>query len=464
MFFGKLFERFVQETPVTVMLRAVMENAFSAKAIDALFVDTATQQREGELLFSTVVDLLSLTVCGVRRSVNSAYVAARDRVGVSVNSVYNKLNGVETAVSRELVRRTASRLSGVVRALGSARPTTFPGYRVKILDGNHLPSTEHRLAELRRTRSGPLPGQALCVLEPALMLITDVFPCEDGHAQERQLLPAVLETVRRKDVWIADRNFCTTNFLFGLAQRGGCFVIRQHASTLTYELLKKRKVVGRCPTGMIYEQAMRLTHPDGQTLKIRRITLVLDQPTENGDSEMHILTNLPKRQFSGIVVAEGYRDRWTVENAFQELEQSLESEIRTLAYPKAALLAFCLAVVTFNVVSVVKTSLANTHGHVVPREQLSGYYLAEEISCSYRGMLVALPPEIWRMKFGSLTPRALARALQDMARHARPEQFRKTTRGPKKPRPKRASGKRNHHVATARLLALRTPNKIKAKC
>ena len=146
MVFGQVLERFVRETPVTVMLRAVMENAFSVEAIDALFADTAAQQREGELLFSTVVDLLSLTVCGVRKSVNAAYTAARERVGVSVKSVYNKLNGVETKVSRELVARTTARLGGVVRAGGSLRPTAFPGYRVKILDGNHLPSTEHRLA------------------------------------------------------------------------------------------------------------------------------------------------------------------------------------------------------------------------------------------------------------------------------------------------------------------------------
>ena len=455
MVFGHVLERFVRETPVTVMFRAAMEIAFSVEGIDAVFADMATQQREGELVFSTVVDLLSLTVCGVRKSVNAAYVSARERVGVSVKSVYNKLNGVETKVSRELVRRTTAQLAKVARATGVPQPTAFPGYCVKILDGNHLSSTEHRLKELRTIGSGPLPGQALCVLEPALMLITDEFPCEDGHAQERKLLPAVLETVRRKDVWIADRNFCTTNFLFGIAQRLGFFVIRQHASTLTYELLKKRTVVGHCSAGIIYEQGMRLTHPDGQTLKIRRITLELDQPTESGEWEVHILTNLPKREFSGIAVAEGYRGRWKVENAFQELEQSLESEIRTLAYPKAALLAFSLAVVMYNLLSVVKTSLVKAHGQAVPRERLSGYYLAEEISASYRGMMVAVPPQTWQRKFGTMTPRVLAHALETIAAHARPEQFRKTKRGPKKPRPKRTSGKRNHHVATARILALR---------
>jgi hypothetical protein len=192
-----------------------MENSFSADAIDTVFADTATRQREGELLFSTVVNLLSLTVCGVRKSVNAAYTAARERVGVSVRSIYNKLNGVETKVSQELVRRTAKRLRKVVQAMGAERPTAFPGYCMKILDGSHLPSTEHRLAELRTIGSGPLPGHSLCVLEPALMMITDVFPCEDAHTQERKLLPAVLKTVARKDLWIADRNFCTTEFLFG---------------------------------------------------------------------------------------------------------------------------------------------------------------------------------------------------------------------------------------------------------
>lgn len=455
MVFGQILERFVRETPVTAMFRAVMENAFSTELINSVFADTATRQREGELLFSTVVDLLSLTVCGVRKSVNAAYTAARERVGVSVRSIYNKLNGVETKVSQELVRRTAARLREVVRAMGVQRPTAFPGYCMKILDGSHLPSTEHRLAELRTIGSGPLPGQSLCVLEPALMMITDVFPCEDAHAQERQLLPAVLKTVKRKDLWIADRNFCTMAFLFGIVAQQGYFIIRQHASTLTYDLLKKRKFVGHGPTGPVYEQEMQLKHPDGRTLKIRRITVTLAEPTENGDEEIHILSNLPKRQFWGIAVAEGYRTRWTVENAFQELEQSLESEIRTLAYPKAALLAHCLAVVTYNLLSVVKSSMAKAHGKVVPRERLSGYYLAAEISAAYHGMLIAVPPKTWHRKFGSLTPRALAHVLDAMAVHVHPEQFRKTTRGPIKPRPKRTSGKRIHHVSTARIIAQR---------
>jgi hypothetical protein len=43
----------------------------------------------------------------------------------------------------------------------------------------------------------------------------------------------ILAMVRPGDLWIADRNFCTTNILFGIAGRGDSFVIRQqHGSTL----------------------------------------------------------------------------------------------------------------------------------------------------------------------------------------------------------------------------------------
>ena len=48
---GEVLERFVRETPVTVMLRAVMENAFSVEAIDGLFADTAVQQMRGSCCF-----------------------------------------------------------------------------------------------------------------------------------------------------------------------------------------------------------------------------------------------------------------------------------------------------------------------------------------------------------------------------------------------------------------------------
>src|SRR5713101_2475712 len=84
----------------------------------------------------------------------------------------------------------------------ASHPHWLPGYATKVLDGNHLSATEHRLKALRSTWAAPLPGQALVVLDQHRMLITDVFLSEDGHAQERSIIDAVLQTVHSGELWI----------------------------------------------------------------------------------------------------------------------------------------------------------------------------------------------------------------------------------------------------------------------
>ena len=145
------------------------------------------------------------------------------------------------------------------------------------------------------------------------MLATDVVLCEDGHAQERSLLDQILALVAAKDLWIADRNFCTTGFLFGIARRGGFFVIRQHASTLHWEFVGKRRACGRIETGKVFEQTIRATNDAGEVLFLRRVTVVLDRPTRDGDTEIHLLTNVPAKDARAKVIAELYRRRWTIE-------------------------------------------------------------------------------------------------------------------------------------------------------
>ena len=96
----------------------------------------------------------------------------------------------------------------------------------------------------------------------------------------------------------------------------------------------------------------------------------LDKPTRDGDREIHLLTNLPAKDARARVVAELYRRRWTIETAFQELEATLDGEISALGYPKAALLAFCVALVPYNVMSTVKAALRGAWGRGDRREVL----------------------------------------------------------------------------------------------
>jgi IS4 transposase len=446
----EIFERFAQQSPVTVMARAALEHTLSPRAIDALFERTAQRQYTRTLLFSSVVDLMGAVVAKIQPAINAAYRARAEALGVSLRAVYDKLERLEPGLSAELVRHTAHTLGPVITAMGGERAAWLAGYRIKILDGNHLAGTEHRLKELRAIGAGALPGKALVVLDPQAMLVTDVFPCEDGHAQERSLLDQVLETIRPGEVWIADRNFCTTDFLVGIARRGGCFVIRQHGATLFIEGMGERRSCGRSETGAVFEQELRLGDGDGGAMTVRRITVELDTPTRDGETEVHILTNLPAEVADALVIADLYRRRWTVEAAFGELATCLNGEIETLGYPKAALFAFCVALVTYNMMSVVKAALRSVHGEATV-EALSFYSLADEVAGTHRGMMIAIPEEEWAV-FHGLTAAAFGEVLLALAAGVRLSAYRKQVRGPKRPQPKRESGAKVKHVSTAKLL------------
>jgi hypothetical protein len=433
------------------MTRVLMENALAPEALNRLFATCASQQYERTLLFSSVVDLMGMVVCRIHPSVHAAYQAVSATLPVSLTALYDKLKRMKGDVSAALVRHSATQLGPVIDALGGQLPSPLPGYRVKILDGNHLASTERRLQVVHQSKAGPLPGHALVVLDPAWMLVTDMIPCEDGHAQERSLLAQVLASVNPGEVWIGDRNFCTVSFLNGLIQRESFFVIRQHKNLplASHGTLRRR---GRCPTGEVTEQGVTLLGDEGTPRRLRRIVVHLDSPTRDGDAEIAILTNVPALDAGAAKIADVYRTRWTLETVFQTLTQTLHGEIPSLGYPKAALFAFALALVSFNLASVVKATLRAQFGHAKVQQEVSGYFLANELRVTYGGMDLALDSSVWE-PFQIMGPNELARHLLTLAAHVRLGAFKRHPRGPKKPVPRRTKYRTKTHVSTARLLA-----------
>ncbi len=110
MILSEVFERFVEDSPVSVMARAVLENALAPAAVDALFEDVAERQYTRDLLFSDVVNLMAMVVCKIRPSINAAYKKHAETLGVTRKAVYNKINGVEPPIGAALVRHTAATL------------------------------------------------------------------------------------------------------------------------------------------------------------------------------------------------------------------------------------------------------------------------------------------------------------------------------------------------------------------
>jgi len=288
----------------------------------------------------------------IQPSVHAAYRAQEAQVGTSGVSVSNTRQEIETHPAAALVRSSARTLAPLIEHVGGARAPWLPGSQVKIVDGNAMEARAHRRKALRGVEAGALPGKSLVVYEPAAGLVSDVFPGEDGHAQERSLFTAVLRTVQAGDLWIADRNFCPRELRCDIAARGASLVIRQHRG-LPCEIVSPLHPLGRVETGHIAAQRVRVVDAQDGVHGCRRLRIKLNHPTRDGATLLSILTNVPARPLSGKRGARRSQKRWTLETACQYWEAYFHSEINTLGYPKAALFGFCLACVASKVLAVV---------------------------------------------------------------------------------------------------------------
>jgi hypothetical protein len=341
----------------------------------------------------------------------------------------------------------------LIDELGGGRQNWLPGYRVRIVDGNRLGASQHRIRETRSRSAAPLPGMSLVLLDPAWGLPVDVLPCENGHAQERSLFGELVRRVEANDVWLADRNFCTADFLQGIADRRGSFVIRHHAN-LSLEALGQWGLESETETGWVSERPAQVMRDGHGLMEARCIRVRLKKTTRDGEPEVLLLTNLPPEVADPVTVADLYRRRWTVETMFQDLTQHLGCEVNTLGYPKAALFAFCVALVAYSVLAVVKAALRSVQGEDVVEGEVSGYYLALEMTRVYGGMMIAIPAEYWQV-FRELDRVGMARLLRELAGRMNLAKYRKHPRRPKKPSPKRVYDPEQPHVATSELLAQR---------
>jgi hypothetical protein len=447
-----IFERFARRSPLAVMAQGAIEYALSEGALNQVFEDNAEGQYTRELLFSNVFDLMSVVVTGSYGSVCSAYKNLGQSIPVSLTSVYNKLQGIEPNVSAELVRYTAGRLLPVQSLVHGVADPWVPGYRVRILDGNHLAATQHRLQETHREAAAPLPGQALVLFDPEAGLVTDVLLEEDGHAQERSLLGDVIARLNAKDLVVADRNMCVRAFLLRILAKGGFFAIREHAQ-LRWESAGKLRRLGRTEGGRLREQRVSIKDDEGELVYLRRVVVDLDEPTRDGDTYIAVLCNLPEEDADARAVAKLYRKRWSIEHAFFDLAVALECEINTLCYPRAALFGFCVGLVVYDLLAVVKGALRGVHGEA-EAGQMSAYYMADEMGGVYRGMMIAIPEPQWQV-FARMSAEDFARVLMQLAKNINLERFRKHTRGPKRPKDKRHHDPAHPHVSTARILRQR---------
>lgn len=449
LFKDSMFRTFATERPFATVTQMVLRRMLGSQAIDRVFNQHADEQYHRTLLFSDLAILVSGVVLGKHRSMNAGYKKMKEQLGVSITAVYEKVQRVELPVVQQLVRNSYEQTVEICKQVGCVSNNDLPGYSTRILDGNWLSGTEHRLKETRTSTAAPLPGKSLVVYDPRFNAVCDFFPMEDAYSQERSGLDDVLETLQRRQLWIADRNFCTLKFMYGIAAKGGVFVIRHHHQLHGIEKGKLRKI-GTSETGIIYENKLVLPEYEGQQMTVRRVLVHLYEPTRDKEVEVVLLTNLPREDADAVAVSELYRTRWKIETAFGHMTVAMNCEIKPLCYPKAALFCFASALMAYNAFAITKGAIAAELGRQ-EAEMLSHYYMAVEITEATDGMLVALPDERWT-EMETISTADFTTEVRTIISGIDMSRYRKSIRGPKKPPPKRTNKRKSVHVSTKRIL------------
>ncbi len=439
------FVPFAEGASCAVLTRMVAEWTLDREFLSLLFQQHAVTQYDREITLDQLVMVMLDVACGICPSVRAGFGKWKDQINASLSAFYTKLERMDPELGMALVAQTADRLRPLLQRLIPEGQEPVLGFRSYLLDGNMLAGTEHRLKPLRRTRAAALPGKSLVLYECATRLVAQTVLWEDAYSQERALLPKL--KIPSGIHLIADRNFCVLWFLEAIQQAGSYFTIRHHQQFTIPEETSERRV-GRCETGVVYERRWKHHDDAEQAMPWRAIRVELDEPTRDGDTEIQLLTNLPLT-VAAREIADAYRHRWTIEGHFQRLTEHVHRDIPSLGQPRAALFAFAMSLVAGNMLAVVIAALEAAHGKDLA-DNVSYYYLVDEVAGNYRGMLLALPAPRWRF-VRQLSAQNFSTLLRQVARFADSQLLRKTKRGPKKKR--RTPNCTNvRHLSTKRLL------------
>lgn len=441
-----VFQRFYQAAPFAVLVQLVIRSLIEEE-FDELFESHRVTQYEGTVSFSDLGLAVADVALGCCDNPNQAYRKHKESLGIQRSSFYEKLNNTDPSLSEAVVGASARAAREIQDALGFVPWETLPGYRVVAVDGCHLPKTEKRLDVVRGTTSAPLPGTAVARFDLGRQLFDQIYLLEDAHAQETTVLNRVIDNLERDEILMGDRIYCIVGALEELTKRSRLFVIRQHGRLQGVSQGSPR-LAGRTSSGAVYEQKLQCGK-DKSAVVLRRITVKLKKPTRDGDTEVHILTNLPE-EVAAVEIADLYLRRWEQETGFYHVQMCFNGELPALGHPRAALLLYSMATLAYNILQAVLSALHATHDDELV-DELSFFHISKEIASSTPGMLLILDDDAWQ-EILPATSRGLAALMRRIARKIDLSDYRKSRRGEKK-KYKRRSNSRSSHVATARLLA-----------
>ncbi len=287
-----------------------------------------------------------------------------DLLPATEQAFYGKLRRMPVALSEAFLAEGADRLRPLLPDRPAVElPPCLRAFRVLILDGKAFKHAAKRLKPVRGQAGRGLGGKALVALEARTGLLVGMTADPDGHANEAKLVPQLLPALRRRlpgtNLWVADQQFGDLAQVRRCTADGDHCVLRLHPKSQFTPDPDRPVCRGVDRLGRAWVEEIGELHSRREgTMTVRRLTL------QRGDAKpLQLVTDLLDGvRYPADELLELYRERWGIEQVFQQVSEVFELRHLIGSHPQAIIFQGALCMLLYNLLQVVRALVAQSQG------------------------------------------------------------------------------------------------------
>lgn len=346
--------------------------------LQAIFERHRGRCYEQSISFATMVQLVADALLEHEGSGNQSFSRAKEAgsLEASTRAAYGKLGRLPVALSVGLFSEMAGLLAELFPAEARREsPGNLNGFTIITIDGKTIKRVAKRLKPLRTKAGGAIGGKALVASERSTGLAVAMAADPDGDANDSRLVPELLPQVRERlpgqRLWVGDRGFCDPLQLSRFAAEGDSFVMRYNAKAKFIPDGQASVCEGTDPAGRSYADECGWLGREGNVHRryVRRVTLY----RQDGE-DVSIVTDLvDRRKHSAEDLLALYRERWGMEQMFQQVTEVFGLERLIGGRPEATIFQFAFCLLLYNQLQLVRAYVLKHQGwetDMVSLEQL----------------------------------------------------------------------------------------------
>jgi hypothetical protein len=417
--------------------------------LQAIFERHRGRCYERSISFATMVQLVADALLEHEGSGNQSFSRAKESgsLEASTRAVYSKLGRLPIALSVGLFSEIAGLLIELFPAESRRESLdSLSGFTIITVDGKTIKRVAKRLKPLRTKGGGVLGGKALVASERSTGLAVAMAADPDGDANDARLVPELLPQVRERlpgaRLWLADRGFCDPLQLSRFTEEGDSFVMRYHAKAKFIRDDEAPRQEGTDAAGRRYADDYGWLGREGNAHRryVRRITL-----SRQEGEDVTIVTDLvDRRKHPAEELLALYRERWGIEQMFQQVTEVFGLERLIGGRPEATIFQFAFCLLLYNQLQLVRAYV------VKHQERKTELVSLDQLFVDVRRELIAWAVVVGPVELPARSVADTRRRLNQLLKHPWSNRWVKAIKVKSRPRPKRTRSQ--DHVSAYRAI------------